>query len=137
MLLHHVLQSCLIFACLVANGTKWATLVVFVHAVSDIFMQSSKSINLLGHMRGPAYGTFVLAHLSWIYMRLMCSPALILSMWESVKMSSRAEERLTLSTFMTLLDIFLWCMVSLQYFWYFLILKVTWRFLTSGEIKDD
>ena len=91
MLLHHIVHSCLMFSSLFANLVNGGGVILFVHASSDIFLQASKSINYLGLMQGPAIGVFVLSHLSWIHMRLVSYPLIILYGQESRRMSMRPE----------------------------------------------
>lgn len=133
--LHHIVHTFLIFSCIVANGVNMGTLTLTVHASTDIFLQSSKIINLLGHMRGPGFGVFGLAHVTWIYSRLFSYPMVLFTMKTSLSMSMRPEFS-SLSTYLTMNDTFFMCILGLNYYWYYMIVSITWRVLSKGEVKD-
>ena len=34
-------------------------------------------------------------------------------------------------------EAFLWALIAMHYYWYFMIVRMTWRALTKGVVKDD
>ena len=64
---------------------------VFNHSFSDVFLMSSRVLNLLGLLKGPVFIVFGLAHVGWIWLRLIGLPLLIFDMNKSLAMSMRPE----------------------------------------------
>ena len=91
MLLHHILHATLLFASMAGNMSNCVLVAIFLHSSSDIFLQGSKTLNLLGHMRGPGFIVFGLSHVSWVYMRLIVYPMLTWRSMESMAMNLRPE----------------------------------------------
>ena len=135
MLMHHIVHTILIFSCCVANMDNPGVLTLFLHSFSDIFLQSSKTLNLLGHMRGLGFGVFAVSHISWIWMRLFSFPMLLYNIRESMAMNVR-DEFSHLQTYLNMNEIFLSCLVAMHFYWYFLMVKISWRVISKGVVKD-
>ena len=87
-------------------------------------------------MRGPGFGVFALSHVSWLYLRLVCLPLLIWRKNESVAMNLRPNFDF-LSSYLRWNDIFLTCLLALNYYWYFLMCRIAYRAIFKGEVKDS
>ena len=33
-------------------------------------------------------------------------------------------------------EVFMWALIAMHYYWYYLIMRMTWRAVTKGEVKD-
>ena len=97
---------------------------------------SSRVLNLLGLMKGPAFIIFALAHVSWVWLRLFSLPMLIFDTNEALAMSMRPEFS-DLWTYWHMNFAFLWALIAMHYYWYFMIVRMTWRAVTKGVVKDD
>ena len=97
---------------------------------------SSKVLNFLGLLKGPAFIVFALAHVAWVWLRLISLPMLILDSNEALATSMRPEFS-DLWTYWRMNAAFLWALIAMHYYWYFLIVRMTWRALTKGVVRDD
>ena len=66
-------------------------ILVFNHSFSDVFLMSSKVLNFLGLLKGPVFIVFGLAHVGWVWLRLISLPLLIFDGNESLAMGTRPE----------------------------------------------
>ena len=135
MLLHHIVHVALVFTLMAGSLSNCGVIGIFLHSFSDIFLQASKTLNLLGHMRGPGFAVIALSHVSWVYMRLVCFPLMTLRKNESATMNLRPDFAF-LSTFLAWSDAFLSCLYAMHCYWYFLICKITYRAVMKGVVKD-
>ena len=91
MLLHHIIHLSLYLCGLVENYQNAGVVLVFTHCFSDIFLQLSKMMHMLGLMKGPGYIIFAFSHVSWIWLRLFSLPMFIHNRNESLAMTMRPE----------------------------------------------
>ena len=117
------------------NYLNVGVVLVFNHCFSDIFLMSSKMLNFLGLLKGPGFIVFAFSHVGWVWLRLFSLPMLILNKNESLAMSMRPEFS-HLWMYQLMNEAFLWALIALHYYWYFLIVRITWRAVTKGEVKD-
>ena len=97
---------------------------------------SSKVLNFLGLLKGPAFIVFALAHVAWVWLRLFSLPVLFFDANEALAMSTRPESS-DLRTYWRMNAAFLGALIAMHYYWYFLIVRMTWRALTKGVVRDD
>ena len=97
---------------------------------------TSRLLNLLGLLKGPAFIVFALAHVAWVWLRLFSLPMLIFDTNEALATSLRPEFS-ELWTYWRMNGAFLWALIAMHYYWYFLIVRMTWRALTKGVVADD
>ena len=135
MLLHHILHATLVLTSILGNFNNCTLMGMFLHSCSDIFLQGSKTLNFLGHMRGPGFAVFALSHVSWVYLRLFCFPMLQWRKNESANMNLRPEFAF-LWPILAWSDAFLMCLYVMHCYWYFLICKITYRAIFKGVVKD-
>ena len=135
MLLHHIVHVALVFTLMAGGLSNCGVVGIFLHSGSDIFLQGSKTLNLLGHMRGPGFAVFALSHVTWVYFRLICFPLLTLRKNESATINLRPEFTF-LSSYLAWSDAFLSCLYAMHCYWYFLLCKITYRAVMKGVVKD-
>ena len=135
MLLHHIVHAALHFCTMAGNLSNCGVVAIFLHSGSDIFLQGSKTLNLLGHMRGPGFVVFALSHVTWVFFRLICFPLLTWRSYESTMMNLRPEFAF-LWPYLSWSYAFLSCLYALHWYWYFLVCKITYRAVTKGVVKD-
>jgi len=132
MFTHHVTTCFLLFGSFFGNFVRIGALVLFVHYVSDIpgygakmFVDTRCKITTFMFLLG------ILA--SWGYLRLYVFPVIIIrSVVEESVLERATMGDLAYYTFCSALS----CLVCLHIYWYFLLLRMGYGYIFTGETKD-
>ncbi|EGD72295.1 hypothetical protein PTSG_00315 [Salpingoeca rosetta] len=136
MLLHHVVTVCLLAFSYFHNFHRIGMLVLMVHDVSDIFLDSGKCFHFL-KWESFATVTFVGLITSWAMYRLYLYPTKLLysAAFEGYEVTFVDEGHEPFTMFY-LLNIWLNILQVLHVYWFYLILKVAYKHLMEGELRD-
>lgn len=151
MLIHHVLTMTLIFVSYATRYHKVGLLVLFVHDITDIWLELAKALHYLSIRKGNrqcprweavANGAFVMFVLCWFLFRLYWYPLKVLYSTGVVTAYRAYKRGCGLYFFFNSL---LWILLGLNIYWLIFILQVLFRVLarsTDGledarEDKDD
>ncbi|XP_027699867.1 ceramide synthase 4-like [Vombatus ursinus] len=130
-IIHHFVTITLIFFSYSANFVHIGTLVLLLHDVSDIFMEACKML-IYAQWSQARDIMFILFALVFFVSRLILFPIKVLYT--------------TSYTFLTNYQVFfgyyfanalLMILQGLNVFWFFLILRMFYRFLSEGQVKND
>jgi hypothetical protein len=130
MFLHHVCTVYLITFSYLSNKMRIGIWVLFVHDLSDIFMEMAK-LTLYMQVKVVPDLIFVLFAISFFVMRLVIFPGRVIrscfvDYWnDSIEGGYRAPVY------------FLCVLVGLHSYWMFLILKMIYKFMFSGQVEKD
>lgn len=129
MAIHHVVTIVLITSCIVFRLERIGLLVLVVHDVADIFLESGKMCNYLG-MDDGSTGFFVLLIITWIISRLYYFPVKVIR-------SVYYEHYLMFDAPYCFYFTWLLCvLLVLHVYWFYLILKSFRKSLKSGRTID-
>jgi hypothetical protein len=130
MAIHHVVTIVLITSCIVFRLERIGLLVLVVHDVADIFLESGKLCNYLG-MEGGSTGFFVLIIITWLISRLYYFPFKVIR-------SVYYEHYLMFDAPYCFYFTWLLCvLLVLHVYWFFLILKSFRKSLKTGGKEVD
>ena len=132
MLLHHIVHTTQMFCCLTVNLTPGGACSTIMHSVSDIALQSSKIIYLLGRMDGIMKLSVVPLYIAWPYFRLFCFVSMIYDLY---KFEIDPEVKF-LEPARGICVVFNSCLAFLNLYWFGLIFKILYRMAMKGETKD-
>ena len=77
MLLHHIVNTALVFCSLIVNQTAIGICIILIHKISDIALHFSKIVYLLNRLDGVLKLSIVPLFVAWPYYRLYCFPQII------------------------------------------------------------
>ncbi|CAF0790641.1 unnamed protein product [Adineta steineri] len=144
MLLHHVLTMTLIFVSYATRYHKVGLLVLFVHDITDIWLELAKALHYLSLRKGgrecprwetAATGCFVMFLLSWFLFRLYWYPIKVLYSTGVVTAYRAYGRGCGLYGFFNSL---LWILLGLNIYWLYFILQLLYRVLsgTANGLED-
>ena len=120
------------FCCLATNLTYGGACSTLIHSISDIALQSSKIIYLLGRMEGIMKISVVPLYIAWPYFRLFCFGSMIHDLY---KFETDPEIKF-LEPARGICVVFNSCLLCLNLYWFGLIFKILYRMAMKGETKD-
>ncbi|CAF1002723.1 unnamed protein product [Adineta ricciae] len=139
MLLHHVLTMTLIFVSYATRYHKIGLLVLFVHDITDIWLELAKVLHYLflrkGGRKCPRWETaanvcFVMFLLSWFLFRLYWYPIKVLYSTGVVTAHRAYDKGCGLYGFFNSL---LWILCCLNIYWLYFILQLLFRVLSGSS----
>eukprot|EP01104_Vermistella_antarctica_P017402 TRINITY_DN6163_c0_g2_i1.p1 TRINITY_DN6163_c0_g2~~TRINITY_DN6163_c0_g2_i1.p1 ORF type:complete len:308 (-),score=66.04 TRINITY_DN6163_c0_g2_i1:39-962(-) len=129
MLIHHVLTLSLINSSLAA-GFGYFRIGIFIFIsldLCDVFLEGAKVLRYAGHV-ALAYVSFGFLLVSWIFFRLFWYIDMV---WNCQQTMGPHDTPYYFFYWVTL-----WGLAGLQVFWFFLIVRVIIRAITTGEADD-
>ncbi|GAB7364000.1 hypothetical protein MBLNU230_g4559t1 [Neophaeotheca triangularis] len=140
LMLHHVVTLALIWCSYRFHFTYMGIPVFVAHDISDFFLATSKVLNYIDHpLVAPYFASFALV---WAYLRHYQCLRILLSItnefatvgsftlnWETQQYKCWISQYITFALLAVLQ------LVNL--FWFFLILRIGWRFLRASELADE
>eukprot|EP00043_Microstomoeca_roanoka_P001252 m.31773 g.31773 ORF g.31773 m.31773 type:complete len:349 (+) comp10718_c0_seq1:285-1331(+) len=136
MFLHHVVTICLLGFSYTSNFHRIGMLVLMVHDVSDIFLDSGKCFHFI-RLESFATVTFVGLITSWAWYRLFIYPTKLIysstiDVFNIVFIEEGHEPFFTyycLATWLCVLQV-------LHVYWFYLILRVAQKHIMEGKLED-
>jgi hypothetical protein len=139
MIAHHLITIALLLSSHVLNFVRIGVTVLFIHDISDVFLELAKCFNYISKVKGQKWATtvcdilFAIFAISFFVLRLVIYPY-----WIFYTSYVDATEIFGQNWFG--FDVFYWLLLSLQalhVFWFYLISRMIYRLLTTGIEKDE
>jgi len=139
MLIHHVLTMALIFVSYATRYHKVGLLVLFVHDITDIWLELAKALHYLYFRKGnrecprwetAANGCFAMFVLCWFLFRLYWYPLKVLYTTGVVTFYRAYDRGCGLYAFFNSL---LWLLLGLNIYWLYFILQLLFRVLAGSN----
>ncbi|KAI3383127.1 hypothetical protein SNEBB_000402 [Seison nebaliae] len=137
LIIHHLITILLLTFSYGLRYMKNGVLVLFLHDVTDIFLESTKTIVYLKNRNGKSYKIydhlsvigFVIFALAWLVFRLYWYPLKIL---HSSCVAHHIQEALEMHF---LLNSLLWFLLLLNLYWYMFVLKLLYK-VATGQMNS-
>lgn len=129
MFLHHAVTLPLFVCFLLANQMAIGSIIAVLHDVPDIFIQISRTCNSVGFKKATPF-FFVLVLLTWS-LRIFVLPVYTISIMSLLKPPTPALQPLVYTE-----AAYLWVLIVLHYYWIYMMLKMFYRLVTTGEQRD-
>jgi sphingoid base N-palmitoyltransferase len=139
MIAHHLITIALLLSSHVLNFVRIGVTVLFIHDISDVFLEFAKCFNYISKVKGQKWAStvcdilFAIFAISFFILRLVIYPY-----WIFYTSYVDATEIFGQNWFG--FDVFYWLLLSLQalhVFWFYLICRMIYRLLTTGIEKDE
>ncbi len=139
MIVHHIVTIGLLFLSYINNFTRAGTTILFLHDVSDVFLELSKSCHYVASAgKSPIRlvfqklcdVTFVTFACTFAYTRLYHLP------WRGVYVCLIYSQEFHGPTY-TIMWLLLATLQCLHFFWFYLILRMIVKLCQTGEVEKD
>jgi len=136
MFIHHVVASVLIAFSYYHNVFRIGGILLALHDVNDVFLESAKLGNYLkaDMVSNALFATLLL---SWITTRITLYPIKVISSVYSEVFYSLPFDQSWYYQVWTLFLILLFTILILNIFWFFLICRIAWNAIRHNGIKDE
>ena len=139
MIIHHIVTICLLITSFLTNFTRIGGIILFIHDLADIFLETAKVLNYTSHGKGHGWmkdtivdGTFAIFAITFFITRLVIYPRYVLYSVIVEGLGLFGTDWLGCYVFVGLLI----ALQVLHIFWFYLIAKMIYR-LIRGEMKKD
>ncbi|KAJ9530728.1 hypothetical protein QJQ45_014883 [Haematococcus lacustris] len=131
MMTHHFLTAVSMVFTYKYNYTRVGCVVMLLHDINDVLMETAKSLNYLG-LEAGATAVFALFVASWVVLRLLIFPACIIrsTFWEVWQLLGYRPP------YHGMLNAMLVALFCIHIYWFGLILRIAYRKLTTGQGRD-
>ena len=139
MIVHHCLTILLLISSHMVNFVRIGVTVLFLHDISDIFLESAKCFNYTSKVKGKEWASlacdslFAIFASSFFVLRLVVYPYWIF--WCSYIYADERFGKNWIGFW-----VYFWLLLALQalhIFWFYLISRMIYRLLTTGIEKDE
>ena len=137
-LVHHLATVFLVFGSSFSNHTPIGTIISFIHLVSDIPVGIVKCMGST-HFDNVTVGIFVGLHMpTWFYWRLVCLPLWIIPIFTDpvCRYNPYGHIVFEYDIFNQIFGIYLAVLQILQFYWFWLFIKMVLSALKTGEAED-
>ena len=134
MLIHHMATCFLIFGSAYSNFIGIGAIVAWIHLVTDIPASLVKCL-VSTHYGKMTLCAYTMVMLSWGYLRLICESFWIYNIFTHPVMGYPGDLA-KYNIYITLNGVYLSILQCLQFYWYFLLIKMLVSYKKKGVTED-